>query len=156
MQKKRWIHWLEEFILIVLILFSILSFFEILPADLEFVKKVISWTALGYLLHKASLTKIFFNNRHKYIDILLILSYYMLIFKNFIIFSYGILEEFVLFYDFQYFIFNNSSILEFYFLIIGSILILILAIYSAFLIDIRKPSLMYIIHEQVYFLLNIL
>jgi len=148
MQKKRLMHRIEEFILFLLILLNILDFFEILPADFDYVKKVISWTALGYLLYKASLTKIFFNNHHKYIDVLLIISYFMLIFKNIVIFSSGLIEEFVVFYDFQNFIIENSSLLEFYFLIIGSIMILLLAIYSAFFIEVKKPSLMHIIHEE--------
>tara|TARA_Y100000294_G_scaffold175696_1_gene196377 strand:+ start:1381 stop:2145 length:765 start_codon:yes stop_codon:yes gene_type:complete len=148
MQKKRWMHWLEELILAILILLNILDFFEILPADLDYIKKVISWTALGYLLYKASLTKIFFNNHYKYVDILLILSYFMLIFKNIIIFSSGLIEEFVVFYDFQKFIVDNASLLELYFLIIGSILILLSAIYSSFFIKVKKPSLMHIIHEE--------
>ena len=148
MQKKRLMHRIEEIILVFLILFNVLDFFEILPADLDYVKKVITWTALGYLLYKASLTKIFFNNPNKYVDILLILSYFMLIFKNIIIFSSGLIEEFVIFYDFQKFIVDNASLLELYFLIIGSILILLIAIYSAFFIDVKKPSLMHIIHEE--------
>ena len=148
MEKKRIMHRLEEVILILIIILNILDFFEILPADIDFAKKIISWTALGYILYKASLTKIFFNNQKRSVDILLIISYFMLIFKNIIIFSSGIIDEFFVFYDFQKFILNNSPILEFYSLIIGSILILILAIYSSIYIDVKKPSLMHIIHEE--------
>lgn len=148
MQKKRMMHRLEELILILLILLNIMDFFEILPADLDYIKKIISWAALGYLLYKASLTKIFFNNLHKHIDLLLILSYFMLIFKNIILFSSGLIEEFVVFYDFQKFIVDNASLLELYSLIIGSSLILLIAVYSAFSITVKKPSLMHIIHEE--------
>ena len=90
MEKKRIMHRLEEVILILIIILNVLDFFEILPADIDFAKKIISWTALGYILYKASLTKIFFNNQKMSIDILLIMSYFMLIFKNIIIFSSGI------------------------------------------------------------------
>jgi len=148
MQKKRWFHWLEELILVLLILLNIFDFFEILPADLDYVKKVISWTALGYLLYKVSLTKIFFNNPHRHVDLLLILSYFMLIFKNIIVFSTGIIEEFYVFYDLQQFIVANATILESYSLIVGSAVILLLAIYSAFSIEVKKLSLMQIIHEK--------
>ncbi len=139
---------IEELLLIFLILLSISDFFEILPADLSYIKKIISWTALGYLLYKASLTKIFFNNSNKHIDLLLIISYFMLTLKNIILFSSEVLEEFVIFHDFQEFIIDNASFLEFYSLILGSVLILILAIYSAFSITVKKPSLMHIIHEE--------
>jgi len=147
MQKKRLMHRIEESILAVLIFLNVLEFFGILPADLEYVKRVILWTALGYLFYRSKLTKIFFNNHHKYIDLLLIISYFMLIFKNVILFSTVAIEEFVFFYDFQRFIVNNSFALELNFLIIGSLGILALAIYSS-QIKVKKPSLMYIIHQD--------
>jgi len=48
MEKKRIMHRLEEVILILIIILNVLDFFEILPADIDFAKKIISWTALGY------------------------------------------------------------------------------------------------------------
>ena len=48
--KKAVMHRIEEVILVLIILLQILDFFEILPADLDYAKKIISWTALGYLL----------------------------------------------------------------------------------------------------------
>jgi len=148
MQKKRFIHRLEELILVALILLNFFEFFEFLPADLGYIKKIISWTALGYLLYKASLTNIFFNNKHRHVDLLIILAYFMLTFKNLIIFSSSLLEEFVFFHGFQKFIVDNASMLEIWSLIMGSSFILLLAIYSAFFITVKKPSLMHIIHEE--------
>src|SRR3989344_7990940 len=97
MQKKRWIFRVEEVILVFLVLSDVLDFFDILPGDLDYLASVVSWAALGYLLYKISLTRIFFNNRHRYVDILLIVSYFMLIFKNIVIFSSGRLGEFAYF-----------------------------------------------------------
>jgi len=148
MQKKRWMHRVEEIILVFLILLNAFDFFGILPADLDYVKKIISWTALGYLLYKVSLTKIFFNNPNKIVDFLLIISYFMLIVKNIIVFSIGSIEEFIIFYDFQKFLVDNAALLEFYSLVVGSIMILVLAIYSSLVIGVKKPSLMNIIHEE--------
>ena len=71
----------------------------VILADLDYVKKIISWTALGYILYKVSLTKIFFNNRHKHVDLFLIIAYFMLIIKNIVLFSSGILEEFIAEYN---------------------------------------------------------
>ena len=50
-------HRLEEIFLALLILLAVLDFFEILPGDLDYVKKIISWTIIGYLIYKASLTR---------------------------------------------------------------------------------------------------
>src|SRR3989344_1224329 len=148
MQKKRWIFRVEEVILVFLVLSDVLDFFDILPGDLDYLASVVSWAALGYLLYKISLTRIFFNNRHRYVDILLIVSYFMLIFKNIVIFSSGRLGEFAYFYGFQKFIVDNSPAFELYLLVGGSILILLASVYSALLISVRKPSLMHIIHEE--------
>jgi len=101
---KRWLHSLEEVILAGLILLNVLDFFQLLSADVDYFKKILSWVTLGYLLYKVSLTKIFFNERHSHVDILLIVSFFMLIFKNLVVFSSTILDQFVIFYDFQKFI----------------------------------------------------
>ncbi len=93
MQKKRLLHFIEELVLTLLILLNVFDFFEYLPADLDYIKKIISWSALGYLLYKASLTRIFFNEKHAHIDIILILSYFMLIFKNLVLFSSEVVED---------------------------------------------------------------
>lgn len=148
MQKKRWMFRIVEIILIFLILTDVLDFFDVLPGDIDYISLIITWAALGYLLYKVSLTKVFFNSQRKLVDILLISSYFMLVLKNLILFSSGRLEEYIIFYDFQKFIVDNSASLEFYFFIFGSILILLLAVYSALSIEVKKPSLMHIIHEE--------
>src|SRR3989338_2327055 len=147
MQKKRLMFKIEEIILIFLILSDVLDFFDILPGDIDYISLVVTWVAIGYLLYKASLTKIFFNNQSKVLDIFLIIAYFMLVLKNLILFSSGRLEEYAIFYDFQKFIVDNSASLEFYFFIFGSASILLLAVYSALSIEVKKPSLMQIIHE---------
>jgi len=75
MEKRGVEQRIEEIILLFIILLNIMDFLEILPGDLDYAKKIISWSALGYLLYKASLTRIFFNNKHKFVDFALIISY---------------------------------------------------------------------------------
>ncbi|MBI2134489.1 hypothetical protein HYU09_00730 [Candidatus Woesearchaeota archaeon] len=148
MQKKRWMFRIVEIILIFLILSDILDFFDILPGDIDYISLIVTWASLGYLLYRASLTRVFFNSRRKLVDILLISSYFMLVLKNLIQFSSGRLEEYAVFYGFQKFIVDNSASLELYFFVAGSVAILLLAVYSALSISIKKPSLMHIIHEE--------
>ena len=57
-ENKKISQRIEELILILIILLNIFDFFELLSADLDFIKLIISWTVLGYLIYKASLTKI--------------------------------------------------------------------------------------------------
>ena len=49
---------------------------------MDYSKKIISWGALGYLLYSASLSKIFFGVKNKNLDLMLVLSYFMLIFNK--------------------------------------------------------------------------
>ena len=139
---------IEEIILILIILLSILDFFEILPADLEFTKNIISWSILGYLLYKASLTKILFNNKNIHIDLLLTISYFLLIFKNIIAYVNINIENYYFFSYLNKFILENSTLFEvssFYF---GSSLLILISIYSALIMQVRKPSLMHVIQEE--------
>ncbi len=146
--KSKILHRIEEVILIIIISLNILEFLGILPADLDYAKKIISWTALGYLLYHASLTKIFFNVRHIHIDLLLIISYFLMIFKNIIAYTSSNLEGFYIFYDLHKFILENAQFFQLYSFLLGSILLIIIALYSAVKIDVRKPSLMHVIHEE--------
>ena len=61
-------HRIEEILLSALILIQILDFLEILPGDLDFLKKFISWTAIGYLFYKASISNILFGSKIKFLD----------------------------------------------------------------------------------------
>ncbi|MFP4403139.1 MAG: hypothetical protein ACOC3X_03500 [Nanoarchaeota archaeon] len=74
----------EEIILIIIIILNILDFAGLLNPDFDYGKKILSWTALGYLFYKANLTKLFFGFKNKKIDLLIILSFFILSFKNII------------------------------------------------------------------------
>jgi len=83
----------EELILLGIIILNILDFLEVINPDWDYAKKIISWTALAYLIYKASLTKLFFGTRNKRFDFLLILSYFLLSFKNLVGFSRSAIDE---------------------------------------------------------------
>ena len=48
-----------EVVLVILIVLNILDFFKFLPEDLDFVKKIISWTILAVLFYKIGFVWIF-------------------------------------------------------------------------------------------------
>ena len=48
-----------EVVLVILILLNILDFFRFLPEDLDFVKKIVSWTILAVLFYKIGFVWIF-------------------------------------------------------------------------------------------------
>lgn len=147
-KNRTFIFRLEEFLLVLLIIMGVLDFFEILPGDLDYGKKIISWTVLGYLIYKASLTSIFFNHRRKMVDLLLILSYFLLIIKNMGEYMQTNLENFHFLHDFALFFVKYLFSLEAGGFLLGVSSLLLLSFYSALNIPINKPSLMHVIHEE--------
>ncbi len=91
--KRKLAYFIDEIILVGIILLNVLDFAQVLSPDLDYAKKILSWTALGYLLYRASLTEIFFGTKKKLVDGLLIISFFLMTFKNLIGFAAGTLNE---------------------------------------------------------------
>jgi len=83
----------EELILLGIIILNVFDFIEIISPDWDYVKKILSLTAVCYLIYRASLTKLFFGTQHKKFDLLLLISYLALSFKNMIGYSLGAMSE---------------------------------------------------------------
>lgn len=60
---------------IIFIFLNIADFFNYLPEDLDFLKKILSWLIIGYIFYKVSFTKILIGKRLKYYDLLFIISF---------------------------------------------------------------------------------
>lgn len=89
-QKK----YLLEIYFIFFIFLNIIDFLNIIGGDLDFFKKILSWTIISYLFYKVSITKIFTGNKNITIDILYIISFcFMTIPKYLILYSINIKEE---------------------------------------------------------------
>ena len=157
-------HILEELILVILILLNVLDFLKILAPDLDFIKKIISWTCLGYLLYSVSLTKQLLGRRKKIIDTLIILILLLLVFKNFIGFSlvaYDEIREMAvnegkvsLTYPLIEYIRDpehdglRASNLEHMSFNLGAILLILMALWLTFRTRIEKPSVLHVLHED--------
>ncbi|MBW2980646.1 hypothetical protein KY360_04470 [Candidatus Woesearchaeota archaeon] len=146
---KPVMHRVEEVFLVIIIVLSIMDFFEMLPADLDFAKKIVSWIAIGYLFLKASPTSIFFGNKHVGIDLAIILSYLFLIVKNILAFARTAAEEAHLTKGILEFFLEKSGLyFELYSFYIGGVLLILLSLWVTWKLDIKKPSLMHVIHEE--------
>lgn len=145
---KRIGYRIEELILVFIIILQILDFLEILPGDIDFIKKIISWTAMGYLLYRVSLTKIFFANQNKRIDFAIILAYFLFIIKDFVAYIEVIGEEGRIFFGFFDFINNYARVIDYSGFYLGGILLIFIAFYLTLRFEIKKPSLMHVIHEE--------
>lgn len=74
----------EEIILAFLIILNFFDFLEIITPEWDYVDKLLGWVALGYLLYRVSLTKLFFGEKQRFFDGTLVLAYFLLLFKNLI------------------------------------------------------------------------
>src|SRR3989344_2051897 len=92
---------IEEFILLALTVISFLAVITLLPGDIIFVKKIVSWIGMGYLFYKIDLAEVIFGKKSKFIDGLLIFSYFCIILKDFFTFSKELTKEAFLLFDFS-------------------------------------------------------
>ncbi|MFO7710228.1 MAG: hypothetical protein R6V53_00520 [Candidatus Woesearchaeota archaeon] len=160
---RRLKHWFEDIFVIALILLNIFDFLEILGGELDFFKKILSWVMLGYLMYHVNLAKIIFGKNmhedihgHKIgfkprdIDLLIILSYFLLIFKNMTHFAHVAIEEEVAPFVqvileglVQHSMQINGA--TFFF---GGLLLFFIALFMSIRYDIKAPSIMSILHEE--------
>ncbi len=131
----------EELILIILILMNIFEFLGLLPGDVEFIKAIISMSALGYVLYKANLSDILFGSSNNNLNFTLIFSYFLLIVNKFVEFSKATLEHSAYLREFFEFITNNSGLINSIAFFTGSIMILIITLYVILKIQIKEPSI---------------
>ncbi|MGM5483284.1 MAG: hypothetical protein ACQER9_00010 [Nanobdellota archaeon] len=110
---------IHELILIVLIILNILDFIELLPGDIDYFKKIISWIILGYVLYDVSITGIVTGIRDKTLDIALIISFFMLTLKNLVGFAKVAIHEVNLMKDLYSFIWKHNTIFEINLFLLG-------------------------------------
>ncbi|MGM5488870.1 MAG: proline-rich domain-containing protein [Nanobdellota archaeon] len=162
-------HWAEDIFVIILILLNILDFLEVLPGDLDILKKILSWVMLGYLMYHVNLAKLIFGKdthedihghsiglKPRDIDLLIILSYFLLIFKNMTHFArvveeevaHGALELTSFGHAFVSALSENAMQISSATFFFGGLFLIAIALFMALRYDIKAPSIMSIIHEE--------
>ncbi|MBS3097789.1 hypothetical protein J4209_03245 [Candidatus Woesearchaeota archaeon] len=139
---------IEEVILVLVILLQFFDFFNMLSAEFDYIEKIVSWSAMGYVLYKVSFSSIFFGNKHKRLDFVIILAYFLLIVKIFVAYSFIIVSRGSLLYDFFNFVKRNAALVEYYSFYLGGLILIFISLYVALRLEIKKPSLMHVIHEE--------
>ncbi|MFH1316251.1 MAG: hypothetical protein ABII01_01925 [Candidatus Woesearchaeota archaeon] len=147
--KKKVAIELEEILIIILIILSFLEFFGLLFGELDFIKKIISWTVLGFLLYQASITKIFFGDKHKLMDLSLIIAFFLLLAKDLVSISGIIIEKggIDFFTPIHIIIYNNLWVIETTGFVIGSLVIIFSSIFLTFNLHVKKPSIIHVLHD---------
>lgn len=84
---------------VIFIMLNLIDFLNILNGDLDFFKKILSWSIIAYVFYKASFTKIVIGKRQKIYDFLFIIAFsFMSIVKSLILYAHSQnLNEFVIF-----------------------------------------------------------
>jgi len=145
--KKRWVVGLEEVFILFLILLSFIEFFGLLPADMDFLKKITSWTILGVLLYHASITKIFFGDKHDIVDLGLIGAFFLMLLKDLVLVASSLVHEGGLYSEFYKIVFQNSWLIERSGFVLGTLLVLGISVYLTYNLHVRKPSILHVLHD---------
>jgi hypothetical protein len=147
-----WLHRLEigfeEMILAILILLNILDFAQLLPGDVDFLKKIISWVLLSYVLYKASITEVLLGTRKRLLDAILLLAFFSLTFKNLISFAKVAWQEVNYVLDLYSFLITHNIIFEVYVFIAGITAIILISMYISFFVPLKTPSLLSTMHVK--------
>ncbi|MBI2545839.1 hypothetical protein HYV81_01525 [Candidatus Woesearchaeota archaeon] len=138
----------EEFLLLYLLWSDISGYFGVLPADFEYVDKLIAWVVIGLLLYHLSLTKLMFGHKNPREDILIIIAFFLLVLKNNFVIIKDLARESIFLTDYFKFMLKHIIIIEKLGFYAGGILIILIAFYTAKRLSIRKPSIMHLIHEE--------
>lgn len=138
---------IHYFLIISFILLNILDFFNLLAPDLDYVKKLISWTLLICVFYSINFTRMIFGFDDKRINSILITSFILLAFNKFIaILSFS--EKGPLFRDLLNLIANNAGIIAHFTFYMGAVSLLLLCVYAAWKTDIKKGSILGMLHES--------
>lgn len=146
--KKRIDVGIEEAIIFLLIVLGIFEFAGLLPADLDYVEKIISWLGLGYIFYKTDLTEVIFGYKDRLIDISLVVAYFLLVAKDFVIYSKLAIEEIgekgtSFLVPLYTFILDNAFRFQEITFYVGGGIIILLALLNLFLnVEIKEPSMM--------------
>ncbi len=140
----------EEFILILLIIFNTLDFFEVMSTDWDLVEKLTSWIFIGALVYSLNLSKLFFGEKDSKHDAFLIISYFALMISEILTTLNVVLQE-NLHEQFKakYFlneIIKNYNVINDYTFYIGLLMLISLALIR-FTKEVQRGSMMDIFHE---------
>ncbi|MDP3765628.1 MAG: acyltransferase [Nanoarchaeota archaeon] len=140
-----------EFFVGALMVIGLIGYFGTVPADLDWIDHTVSFILFTYLFYKLNITSILFGKTSKFANLIIIISYFSLFFKDII--SYTSLNAFnfkvITFVDKFYLLFRDNlfatNAATFYIGIIG---ILIISVYLTKKIEVSHPSFLYAIFQK--------
>ncbi len=148
LNAKTWLHFLiqkvdfgiHEAVLVLFIVLDFIDFMNYLPADVDYFKKIVSWALLGYLVYRISITDVINGNKKGWIDVSLILLFFIMTLKNLIgaaksslsgIDPSNLAETKFIAFDLYNYIVLHNDVFEKYLFIAGLVGVLIVAFVMA-------------------------
>ena len=101
-----------ELLIGALMVIGLIGYFSGVPADLDWIDHTVSFIIFSYLFYKLNVTSILFGKTSRFANLIIIISYFSLFFKDII--SYTSLDAFnfkvLKFVDNIYIFFSNNTI----------------------------------------------
>jgi len=144
---KKICKFIENIFILLFIALNLLDFINLLPPDLDFIKKIISWTFLLVIFYNIDFTKMIFGSSDKRINFLIVSCFLLLVINKFITIL-TLSEMGPMFKTFILSIVENIAVIGRSSFIIASYLLIIISIYLAIRIRIKDNSIMGMIHES--------
>lgn len=141
---------IEVIILVLIVLLNLSEFFGWLPGDVDYIEKIVSWTAIAYIFYRVSLTRVFFGEKNKVLDLLIVASYFMLFLKDFIKYAEIAIDRTNYLTNFYQLILENAGVIEKFSFYAGGISIIILSLYFSFGYKIKRPSFLCTLYKGPY------
>lgn len=145
--QRPWRHYLEDAILLIFIILQVADFFELIPGDLDFLKKLHSWVLIGYLFYRVALTKILLGAHNPHLDVLVIITYFLFSVKNLTGVAIGGVEDASFFKNFFEWVISHAPIVEKTAFVAAGYILILSSAYMAWKIPLRPKSLIGVLHE---------
>jgi len=142
-----------EFFVGALMIIGLIGYFGTVPADLDWIDHTVSFILFSYLFYKLDITSILFGKTSKFANLIIVISYFSLFFKDIIsytsldVFKFKVIKFVDVFYLFFYENLAFTNLITFYIGIVG---ILFISIYITKKIGISHPSFLYAVHQKEF------
>lgn len=140
-----------EFFVGALMVIGLVGYFGYVPADLDWIDHTVSFILFTYLFYKLNITSILFGKTSRFANLIIIVSYFSLFFKDIVSYSELGASKYVVikFADYFYnFLIDNPFITNFVTFYIGIAGIFIAGIYLAKRMEISHPSFLHAVCQK--------
>ncbi len=131
---------IEEIIIFLIIALNVLDITGNLFGELDFLKKVISWTAIGYVFGRLQISRVLFGHRNKTRDRLILATFFLLVIKGFV--HYFAADETQALSSIFTIISIYSAQIQFYSFTLGTLLLIVTSVVIGLRSHFAEPSIL--------------